>query len=399
MKTLIISVDFPLPEDKGNRMRTMHFARYFLRQGDVDLMCYRSHLPERGIASPFRKLYAIDMSGDPGRGSLAAVLRDKFLEPKPWIVQNFTPETVKFVQQTIMSEDYDVVLCRYSYNAYPLLGLPDKYRQRVVLDVDDLMNGDLYDVMNASLKGLSRIKVALDKRALHKYQLRCLELGRVLFCSEEDRAKLPGDNLFVVPNIAPRNEVPDGFRTFGHPNRCLLFVGTLSYQPNEDGISRFIREIFQQLPDPFRDYRLLVVGKAPRPQLKELCAATPGVELVENPPDVSPYYERCGALVVPIFAGGGTRIKILEAGNFSRPVLSTPLGAYGLGLEERKEVLYFDDRASFLEQLGWLQEEGNYRSLVANLHQVVSSRFGEAAFTSCMERLGQWNAWDFEEAG
>ena len=391
MKTLIISVDYPLPEDKGNRMRTMHFVRFFRKHGEVDLMCYKSHAPKEYLESPFRSHYFIEMASKntSNYNNYFASIYDKIKNCKPYIVNNFTAETIEFICDVIAKQDYDVILCRYSVNAYPLLGLPDKYKQRVVLDIDDLMTGDLYDAMNGSKKGVSRIKAAIDKMVFNKYQMKCLKFGKILFCSEDDKLKMKkhsmANNMLVIPNIVPKQEIPENYINNGYDNKYLLFVGTLSYQPNEMGILRFIQEIFEKLPEKFGHLRLMVVGKDPSVKLIQFCSQNSKIELIANPPDVLPYFEKCCAMIVPVLVGGGTRIKILEAGNCFRPVISTVLGAYGLGLEDYKNILYYDDIAAFIEKMIWLENKENYESLVLNLSKIVKDSYSESRFEQCLK--------------
>lgn len=393
MKTLIISVDYPLPEDRGNRMRTMHFVRCFSRYGDVDLMCYKTHVPDQPLETPFRKEFHIELNKDKAVSPSSSFLRlrRKLIECKPWIVNNYTDSTVKQVHTIITEENYDVILCRYSVNAYPLLSLPEKYKKRVILDIDDLMSGELYDAINGEKKGLTKIKAALDKIIFKKYQSKCLELGKVIFCSETDRTlmgkKSNSANMFVVPNIVPKQSIPGNYKLDGFNNHSLLFVGSLSYMPNEMGITWFIKEIFTKLPEQFQDIRLLVIGRNPQGRLIELCSRYKQIELIANPPDVVPYIEKSLAIIVPVMVGGGTRIKILEAGDCYRPVISTPLGAYGLDLREFKDILLFEDYKTFVNNLLWLKDKNNYDKLVYNLNKEVVSKYTEQAFNQKVDEL------------
>lgn len=395
MKTLIITVDYPLPEDKGSRMRTMHFARYFNLQGDVDLMCYKSHVPKDPVTTFFRKEHHVELGKDKSseNDNVIARIYKKYIDCKPWIVDMYTPSVIDYIHKVIINEDYNVILCRYSVNAFPLLSLLEKYRRRVVLDVDDLMCPDLYDAINGSQNGFARLKVCFDKIVFERFQRKCLELGKVIFCSETDMRKMGryaiARNLYVVPNIIPRHSIAVDYNCVGYGNGDLLFVGSLAYKPNEMGIIWFIQEIFEKLPTELQNINLMVVGKNPQDELKALCSRNEKIVLVENPPDVMPYYEKCMAVIVPVLVGGGTRIKILEAGNYHRPVISTRLGAYGLDLQEYQNILYFGCNKSFVEQLCWLKEKKNYLDLVENMKSVVNLKYTEQAFNQQVNKLLQ----------
>ncbi|BDV43062.1 hypothetical protein GURASL_19850 [Geotalea uraniireducens] len=372
----------------------MHFVRCLRRYGDVDLMCYKSHVPDQPLDTPFRKEFYIELNTDNSNSPSNTLqqLSKKFIECKPWIVNSYTDSTVKQVHSIIAEENYDIILCRYSVNAYPLLSLPEMYKKRVILDIDDLMSGELYDALNGKKSGFKKIKVFIDKIIYRKYQKRCLELGSIVFCSEQDRFIMSNKsttvtNMYVVPNIIPNYSVNNCYKYDGKYNKNLLFVGNLAYKPNEQGIIWFINEIFKNIKEQFPDIKLTVVGRKPGDELKNLCLSDPMIELIENPPDVVPYFEQCLAVVVPLLVGGGTRIKILEAGCCRRPVITTLQGAYGLNLIEYKDLLYFENLTTFVDRLRWLNVDANYDYLVDNLAHIVESNYTESAFVRAVSTI------------
>jgi glycosyltransferase involved in cell wall biosynthesis len=71
-----------------------------------------------------------------------------------------------------------------------------------------------------------------------------------------------------------------------------------------------------------------------------------GVSVHANVPDVGPFYRRADAAVVALRAGGGTRVKILEAFAHGVPVVSTPVGAEGIDAIAGRHLLVGDDPAA-----------------------------------------------------
>ena len=125
----------------------------------------------------------------------------------------------------------------------------------------------------------------------------------------------------------------------------LLFVATLGYEPNAHAAAWLVHEVLPHLPE----VTVALVGAAPPPFVRDL--AGPRVIVAADVPDVTPWYERSRACVVPIHAGAGTRTKIPEAWAHRRPVISTTLGAEGLAIDGidavASGVLLADDPASF----------------------------------------------------
>lgn len=106
----------------------------------------------------------------------------------------------------------------------------------------------------------------------------------------------------------------------------LLFVGDLGYTPNVDAAIRLCDEILPAVPGA----TATIVGARP-PAVVRALAARPGVEVHADVESVSPYYAAADVAVVPLAAGSGSRTKIIEAFAHRVPVVSTAVGANGLG--------------------------------------------------------------------
>ena len=175
---------------------------------------------------------------------------------------------------------------------------------------------------------------------------------RVYLASDPDRRDAQRRhgfaNLAVLPN-AVRNPGP----LPAHPDHApfsLLFVGSLGYYPNEDAMLFFCEEILPRLRAlTRRPVRLVIAGTDPGPRLRAL-ASQAGVVITGRVADLAPVYAEADAVVVPLRAGGGTRIKILEAFVHRRPVVSTSRGAEGLEVEHHRHLLLADTPQDFAAQ-------------------------------------------------
>ena len=317
---------------------------------------------------------------------------DRIRYVKPWIVCSFSRETVHDLVNMIEQSDYDHIVCRYVVSAYPLFFVSAKTREKVIVDIDDLMTPDLYEAVYGVLRGIRSIKSFIDMKLFRQFQINCAQIGKALVCSAHDKELLskeaPLAEVYIVPNIAPdmtlsATYIRDGFDRL----TTLLFVGNLGYQPNVSGLVWFVENVFIRMQSEYPELKLLVVGKDPSPGVEKLCRERAGVELVENPPELEPYYEQCGAVVVPLLSGGGTRIKILEAGRALRPVMTTRIGAYGLSLHDCREILLMEDYASFRSQYNWLQSHDNYTTLVGNMNRFVENNFTVEHFENALDNV------------
>jgi glycosyltransferase involved in cell wall biosynthesis len=178
---------------------------------------------------------------------------------------------------------------------------------------------------------------------------------RVYVCSDGDRRSLEARReagasaqIEVLPNALPSpRAVPpppsDGPFTF-------LFIGTLGYFPHEDAVVSFCREVLPPLRQmATRPFRVCIVGIGMTPAIAAL-AATPEVDVVGPVAAVSEAYGRVHAAIVPIKAGGGTRIKILEAFAHRRPVVTTTIGVEGIAARHDEHVLIADSPTDLARQ-------------------------------------------------
>lgn len=144
------------------------------------------------------------------------------------------------------------------------------------------------------------------------------------------REQFGAEALDVVENgVDTVSFSPSGGRRNPHE---LLFVGSLDWRPNLDGISCFLDDIFSKLLRQHPETRLSIVGRNPPRWLIEKAANYDQVQLHADVPDVRPFFRQAGLLVVPLRVGGGSRLKILEAAASELPIVSTRVGAEGLSL-------------------------------------------------------------------
>ncbi len=399
MITLIYSDLYPLPENIGTRMRTMNFVRYFKKLGEVDLVYHRTGAENTSGQGPFRKEYRIEKRSAPEKNGNISRYGDfnerirRLADRRPWIVADWPKRTIEELNAVVAGDHYDFMLCRYAQDSYPFLDFHESLRKRTIIDFDDVMSASLFEAQVRRTPGFyGGMKRHLQRKMLLSYQKRFLEFGAALFCSDEDRKEVTGPagspNAYLVPNTYPATlniGTPDGS---GYGNRrTLLFVGALDYGPNIAGLKWFVQSIFPKIKERYGDIRLLVVGRHPPERLARICKEHPDVELHHDVPDVEPYYKACGAVVVPLLSGGGTRIKILEAAMAGRFVLSTPIGAYGLSLGGEAGPGLFTDERSFLGQYDKLEDGNYYRECVMKMHEAVQNTYSPEVFDRSMEKV------------
>ena len=148
------------------------------------------------------------------------------------------------------------------------------------------------------------------------------------------------------------------------PSR-LLFTGTMSYAPNHQGIRWFAEAVWPRVRAVLPDARLDVVGKDP-PEAVRALDGRDGVTVHGFVPSMAPYFASADAVVVPILAGAGIRVKIVEAMAAGRALVSTSLGWEGLAhLEPGRHLLVADEPEPFADAVLRLLGDPELRARIA----------------------------------
>ncbi len=203
---------------------------------------------------------------------------------------------------------------------------------------------------------------------LKKWESRfCLSADKVIVTSERDQFVLKNIandlHAFVLPNCVAEEHFRKNKLS---EESSILFVGSLDYQPNIDGIYWFAHKVWPVLRE--RGVRFVVAGARPGEPLKNFLREQ-GIQLEANVADLDPLYETSQICVVPLLAGGGTRLKVLEALARGMPVVSTTKGAEGLKLQNEKDLLLADSPENFSSSILRLLEEKELRNQLASYGQ------------------------------
>ncbi|MGI9070788.1 MAG: glycosyltransferase [Bryobacteraceae bacterium] len=208
-------------------------------------------------------------------------------------------------------------------------------------------------------------------------QRACAQFNRMYVCSQEDKDRFLNLHARTDVRVLP-NAVRIAKPLPGSPNApfSLLFVGTLGYYPNEDAALYLCRELVTRLRKrTSRTFEVRIVGTGTSVRLRQ-AAAEAGADVTGFVRDMRRAYERAAMLVVPIRAAGGTRIKILEAWSYGRPVIASPIGIEGLAARHDEHALIADNPDLFADSCLRLMEDAELsKRLIENSHSLVASLY------------------------
>jgi glycosyltransferase involved in cell wall biosynthesis len=175
---------------------------------------------------------------------------------------------------------------------------------------------------------------------------------------------LDDEAISVVPIAVDTNEI-EPVQQIENSN-SILTLGTLHYPPNADGIRWFFEEVFPIVREAIPDARLTIIGKNPPQDFIRFAEQNSGSVVVTGyVPDLEPYLKQAAVLVIPVRAGGGMRVRILEGFAYGEAIVTTTVGLEGIDAESGKEVLVADSPQEFAEAVISLLEKFELRKQIA----------------------------------
>ena len=173
--------------------------------------------------------------------------------------------------------------------------------------------------------------------------------------------------------VHPPGSEPDP----GHDGGTLVFVATMSWPANVEGIHFLLDEVFPRLLAARPGVRAVIIGRDPPLSLSQKIRERGlNVTLTGFVDDIRPHVAAANVYVIPLFVGSGTRIKAFEAMAMGRPVVSTTLGIEGLDVTDGQNFLRADDAQAFTSAILALLADAALRARIAGAaRRLMEERF------------------------
>jgi glycosyltransferase involved in cell wall biosynthesis len=347
-KALFLSPESPYPTIGGGPLRSASVMEYLSRRFSVDAIFFREEgAPHPALSVPAGIVDRLDVLELPrhSKSTLARAARNsiRMVRNRPPLVDRFSGFE-DAIGKLAAREQYMAAVVEHFWCATygEQLGPNSK---RVILD--------LHNIESAWHRSLAEGEQGARRVALRRFATACVALERqwlprfdhLLVTSEEDarmtRGMAPDVSTTVYPNALP--EIPQPLR---REREEIVFSGNLEYAPNILAVRFFHDRIWPELRVRWPALKWKIVGKNPE-AIRSIAGGDPRIELTGFVEDAVAALATSKVAVVPVQAGSGTRVKILEAWAAGTAVVSTTLGAEGLGCRNGEHLLLADDPSDF----------------------------------------------------
>ncbi|MBI5775195.1 MAG: glycosyltransferase [Verrucomicrobia bacterium] len=349
------------PPDTGGKLRTFNMVKELRKRHHVTFLALcpdgtdeahkraASEYSHKQIWIPWRETRKRSAKF---YGELAA---NQFCSRLPFAVAKYKSAAwTEAIRREDATGRHDVIVCDFLAPAVNLHAAGFKPQTRTLIfqhNVESLIWKRTFDTAKGAAQrfyfhGQWRRMEAFERAA-------CAAVDGVVTVSDEDSRILREEmGLKNVLGAVPTGVDVDFFQPpTGVRTPCsLVFLGSMDWMPNIDGICWFADEVWPLVKKNSPDATLTIVGRKPTDKVRQLAARDSSIIVTGTVDDVRPHLARAQAMVVPLRVGGGTRIKIFEAMATGIPVISTRIGAEGLPVKHGETILLADEPADFAEQ-------------------------------------------------
>ena len=339
MRTLFIAPGFGMDVRTGGGQRTRLVFDALNSFSDVDVMPVGSH------ADPFHWTVfpeAADIvDGQFGRKQLFGLMpmiarRNRFLAQEIGRLitsrrEHFTPDAVSTATMAKLDLGrYDLIVGRYLEPIAKMGALRAAGDTPVLVDIDDRDDNKMRNMAENRSASLPK---RLYARRLHRqlvdiFAEKIALADHLWLASVDDLDGIAHPSKSVLPNI-PFLTIADSYdpRAAEEEGR-ILFIGHAQHLPNREGLQAFVAGAWPQIRAQAPHARLRVVGRDHSERLLG-AGAKDGVDILGFVEDLEDEYARASIVVAPVMEGGGTKIKVLEAMQFQKPVVAHRHSAHG----------------------------------------------------------------------
>jgi sugar transferase (PEP-CTERM/EpsH1 system associated) len=369
---ILLTLPGPLfPADTGGKIRSLNIFSRLAKRAEIHAVSFAEGSCDAAGIAAMKTIFASYtpvFRAEARKYSMtfySELLANQFSSWPYFLAKCNTPAFRGAVGELAGGRDFDLVFCDFLQTAAPLRGLTGRPKVVFEHNVEFLLRKRKWQQEERPLRRLVYSGEWVKTRRIEADV--CRSFDHVITVSDDDRQTLEREVGLTHSSTIPTGVDTEFFHPLpeSHQPGRLVFVGSMDWDPNEDGAMWFLRDIFPRIRKAIPKASFVIVGRSPSPRLRAMVEEEPGVEVTGRVPDVRSYLAKAEVVVVPLRVGGGTRIKIPEAMAMAKAVVSTPIGAEGLPFSDGKQIRIAEQPEQFAQAVVELVNNASLRTSIA----------------------------------
>ncbi len=283
--------------------------------------------------------------------AITTTLANKSYHIERFISKDFRNKIIEILQK----ETFDIVQLETVFVAPYIPTIRHYSNAKIVLRAHNVEHKIWGRFLIHQKNKLKKLMLKQMMKKLQKYELSVFpQLDAYMTISQVDldffRNKVPETKGIVIPmGIDIENyEVPNETICSAMPK--LFHIGSMNWMPNVEGLEWFFDEVWDKILFSFPDLTFTLAGRDFPKEWKEKQLLN--VNIIGEVENANDFILSHDIMIVPLLSGSGVRIKILEGLALGKVIITTPIGAEGLGVEHGQNILIANTPREFVDMIG-----------------------------------------------
>lgn len=384
-KLLFLTTDLPFPATSGGTIKSFRLLEFLCAHFEVELVCSKGGDPS-AVAALEQQL-SIKVHGfeiEKGRSATDWII-SILTAPSLNAWRNHNSNISPLVTKLCKTADYVV-----ADHLETMHLLPSRIEGKLIYHSHNSEFRLWQEMATRQSSAAKRLAIQLEASRVALFERKSILRSQLTFAAPNDIETLQkglavpeqrfavtyhlgNDALLEMPAIALQQNRPQVF-----------YAGTLSWEPNSDGLKWFIKHIWPKVLATEGSAALMVCGKGADEELTQLLTNSQGVHYLGFVDNLEAIMSTCRAAIVPLRFGSGMKIKTFDALYRGLPLVTTSIGAEGIDIENETHALVTDDPKEFSEALVKLLSQLSYADELRNNGRTLAEKYTYAQMLPTM---------------
>jgi glycosyltransferase involved in cell wall biosynthesis len=383
VKVLLIAHKNPYPPDDGGKMGIYTMIEGLLSnniQLDVLLMNpTKIYRPLEKSLVP-KKINYIDAVTIDTNVKILPLIYNLLFQKESYFVTRFIDKNFeKKLEEILTKNNYDIVQLESIFSAV-YLPLIKQYSNKIVLRAHNIEHQIWEKVCYYEKNIFKKWYLKIQTERLKKFEESIFnQVDGITTFSEDDKQYIlslfPDKPIVVTPNGLDMQKfeiVPFEQQKLN----TIFYLGSLDWIPNQQGVVWFLKNVWPKVLERKNDVQLIVAGKKIPQWLKDF--QVKNVRFYSDVPDTKELYHQYAITIVPLLAGSGIRVRIIEGMAYGKCIVSTSIGAEGIPCEHNKNIIIADTPEDFAQEiLDLLDDPNKVKSIQQEARKFAEENFSK----------------------
>lgn len=366
-KILFLTTLLPYPLDNGGKIKSYNNLIALTKKYNVDLISFVNSITDIEYTNHFKgivnsmKVVEKQLVRSESRSSFFVDYFKSIFSKYPYNIRKFyNKEIERYIKEALNHTEYDYIYIDH----LPMMIYAKLFdKNKIILDQHNVESLIVKRMVDKTENTLKKLLLNIEYIKLFKFEQSAIKTpNKIIALSDVDRDSFvkmganPSKIISLPIHIGASNL--SYLQNKDNEKINLLFLGSMSWFPNNQGILWFLENVWPLLDKNI--FHLFIVGSKPSQEVLEF-GEEPSVTVTGYVDDIDDYVKACHVSIVPLFVGSGQRVKIIESFSKNIPVISTSIGAEGLIYEDEENILIANTTDEFRDSIIALSIDENKR--------------------------------------